>query len=90
MDLSQLTGHIWLDGEMVRYGDRKSLRALRDRMAIVFQQYNLFQNMTVMRNVTITPIKVMRPNASGFRSSRRCSKGHLLRRVMLQLQALKR
>ena len=27
-------------------------------MAIVFQQYNLFQNMTVMANVTIAPIKI--------------------------------
>ena len=27
-------------------------------MAIVFQQYNLFQNMDVMRNVTITPIMI--------------------------------
>jgi polar amino acid transport system ATP-binding protein len=29
-------------------------------MAIVFQQYNLFQNMDVMRNVTIAPIKIKR------------------------------
>ncbi len=27
-------------------------------MAIVFQQYNLFQNMDVMRNVTIAPVKI--------------------------------
>lgn len=27
-------------------------------MSIVFQQYNLFQNMTVMRNVTIAPVKI--------------------------------
>ncbi len=29
-------------------------------MAIVFQSYNLFQNMTVLDNVTIAPIKVKR------------------------------
>jgi polar amino acid transport system ATP-binding protein len=29
-------------------------------MAIVFQQYNLFQNMDVMRNVTIAPVKIQR------------------------------
>jgi polar amino acid transport system ATP-binding protein len=33
---------------------------VRDRAAIVFQQYNLFQNMTVLRNTTIAPIKVKR------------------------------
>ena len=27
-------------------------------MAIVFQQYNLFQNMDVMRNVTIAPVQI--------------------------------
>ena len=37
---------------------RRSLRAARDRMAIVFQQYNLFQNMSVLRNVTIAPVKI--------------------------------
>lgn len=57
-------GEVYVAGEIVDYGSRKSLRALRDRMAIVFQQYNLFQNMTVMRNVAIAPIKIKkRPRA---------------------------
>ena len=62
-------GQVWLDGEMVRYGDRKSLRALRDRMAIVFQQYNLFQNMNVMRNVTIAPIKIKKQDPEKVRET---------------------
>ena len=57
-------GEIFVGGEKVDYGDRKSVRALRDHMSIVFQQYNLFQNMTVMRNVTIAPVKIKkRPRA---------------------------
>ena len=41
-----------------------SLRAARDRMAIVFQQYNLFQNMSVLGNITIAPVKIKgRPRA---------------------------
>ena len=51
-------GDVFLAGEKINYRDRKSLRALRDKMSIVFQQYNLFQNMNVMRNVTIAPIKI--------------------------------
>lgn len=51
-------GEVRLDGETVDYGSRRSVRALRDRAAIVFQQYNLFRNMTVLRNVTITPLKI--------------------------------
>ena len=51
-------GDVVVAGQQVDYNDRKSLRALRDKMSIVFQQYNLFQNMTVLRNVSIAPIKV--------------------------------
>jgi len=53
-------GTVKIGGETVDYGRRASVRAMRDRVAIVFQQYNLFQNMDVMRNVTISPIKVKR------------------------------
>jgi len=42
-----------LDGKPIDYNSTASVRAARDRMAIVFQQYNLFQNMDVLRNVTI-------------------------------------
>jgi polar amino acid transport system ATP-binding protein len=49
-----------LDGKPIDYRSTASVRAARDRMAIVFQQYNLFQNMDVMRNVTIAPIKIKR------------------------------
>jgi polar amino acid transport system ATP-binding protein len=52
------SGEVTLDGRAIDYASRKSLRETRNRMAIVFQQYNLFQNMTVMRNVTIAPIKI--------------------------------
>jgi polar amino acid transport system ATP-binding protein len=53
-------GEVLIDGGRVDYRDRRSLRAARDRMAIVFQQYNLFQNMDVLRNVTIAPVKIKR------------------------------
>jgi polar amino acid transport system ATP-binding protein len=57
-------GDVVLDGEPIRYGTAASMRAARDKMAIVFQQYNLFQNMDVMRNVTIAPVKIKgRPRA---------------------------
>lgn len=53
-------GRVALDGTIVDYASRASLRAARDRFAIVFQQYNLFQNMTALRNVTIAPTIVKR------------------------------
>ncbi len=51
-------GTVHLEGRLLDYGSRAALRQLRDRFAIVFKQYNLFQNMDVLRNVTIAPIKV--------------------------------
>ena len=51
-------GEVVIAGDRVDYENRRSLRSLRERMSIVFQEYNLFQNMTVMRNVTVAPIKI--------------------------------
>ena len=53
-----ISGTVLIDGQAIDYGKPASIRAARDRMAIVFQQYNLFQNMDVMRNVTIAPVKI--------------------------------
>jgi polar amino acid transport system ATP-binding protein len=52
------SGRVCLDGVPISYANKKALREARDRFAIVFQQYNLFQNMTALRNVTVAPIKV--------------------------------
>lgn len=54
------SGHVEVDGRKIDYGSSQAVKAARDQMAIVFQQYNLFQNMSVMRNVTLAPIKIKR------------------------------
>ncbi len=56
--LPPIAGQVRIDGQVLDYKDREQLRRIRSQMAIVFQQYNLFQNMTVLDNVTIAPIKV--------------------------------
>ncbi|MCP5152554.1 MAG: amino acid ABC transporter ATP-binding protein [Ectothiorhodospiraceae bacterium] len=72
-------GEVWLDGSRLDYADRKALTAARARLAIVFQQFNLFQNMTALDNVTVTPVKIRRePKASA-----RARGEALLRRVGL-------
>ena len=53
-------GNVQIGGERVDYAHKKSLKTLRSHMSIVFQQYNLFQNMNVLRNVTIAPIKIQK------------------------------
>jgi len=58
--LPPTSGSVTLDGQPIDYGSPRAIRALRDRCAIVFQQYNLFQHMTVLRNVMIAPVKIKR------------------------------
>lgn len=51
-------GEVRVGGEPINYGNAKSVRKVRDRMAIVFQQYNLFQNMDALLNVTLAPVRI--------------------------------
>jgi polar amino acid transport system ATP-binding protein len=55
-------GSIALDGDVVNFRNPKSVRMIRDRIAIVFQQYNLFQNMSALQNVMIAPVKIKKRN----------------------------
>jgi polar amino acid transport system ATP-binding protein len=61
-------GQVVLAGAPIAYADRASLRAARDRMAIVFQSFNLFQNMTVLGNVTVAPLRVKRRDSGVVRA----------------------
>jgi len=56
--LPPAAGTVRLDGREIDYRNKASLRDVRSRIAIVFQQYNLFQNMDTLANVTIAPVKV--------------------------------
>jgi len=73
MGLTPCTGgEVVLDGQPIAYGSAASVRAARDKMAVVFQQYNLFQNMDVMRNVTIATVKIKgRPRAEAEQDATR-------------------
>jgi polar amino acid transport system ATP-binding protein len=52
-------GAVRLDGQTLDYGSAPALSALRRRMGIVFQQFNLFQNMTALANITLAPIRTL-------------------------------
>ncbi len=51
-------GHVIVNGTEVNYKSPSALKSMRDTMAMVFQQFNLFQNMSVLRNVMIAPLKI--------------------------------
>ncbi|MBF1156207.1 MAG: amino acid ABC transporter ATP-binding protein [[Eubacterium] sulci] len=48
-------GEIYIDGELVT---ENNLRAVRTKTAMVFQNFNLFNNLTVLKNITAAPINV--------------------------------
>jgi len=50
-------GTIWFEGEDVS-DPRVNARAVRRRIGVVFQAYNLFPHMTVLENVVLAPRKV--------------------------------
>ena len=52
-------GEIVLDGERVS-GRGVNVNALRQDIGIVFQSFNLFPHKTVMQNITLGPIKVLK------------------------------
>ena len=52
-------GRIVVEGQEIT-GDRVDVNTIRRRIGIVFQAFNLFPHMTVLRNVTLSPIKVLR------------------------------
>ena len=58
-------GEVWVDGVAV-HDPKADLRALRARVGIVFQSFNLFPHLTVERNVTLGPVivKGMAPDAA--------------------------
>jgi len=50
-------GPIWLDGEEIT-DPRVDQDAVRHRIGVVFQAYNLFPHMTVLENITLAPRRV--------------------------------
>ncbi|MBQ8391332.1 MAG: amino acid ABC transporter ATP-binding protein [Clostridia bacterium] len=52
-------GHIYFDD--IDVTDHKTdLNMIRRRMGMVFQQFNLFPHMTVLRNMTLAPMKLLK------------------------------
>ena len=50
-------GHIYIDG-MDLMDKKTDINKIRERIGMVFQHFNLFPNMTVLENLTLSPIMV--------------------------------
>lgn len=51
------SGHIYIDG-MDLMDKNTDINKVRERVGMVFQHFNLFPNMTVLDNITLSPIMV--------------------------------
>lgn len=52
-------GHIYFEGTDIM-APKTDINKMREKMGMVFQQFNLFPHMTVLRNMTIAPIKLLK------------------------------
>ena len=52
------SGEILFEGQSVMHAKGKALNELRERMGMVFQQFNLFSNLSVLDNITLAPMIV--------------------------------
>jgi polar amino acid transport system ATP-binding protein len=51
-------GALAVDGQALRHGDAKAMRALRQHVGMIFQNFNLFPHLSVGRNVMLAPTLV--------------------------------
>ena len=63
------SGEIWIEGELIRMvrkngvtvpADRRQVQRIRRRVAMVFQQFNLWAHMSVLQNVMLAPMHVLK------------------------------
>ena len=50
------SGHVYIDGQELNA--RNKTKLVRDSMSMVFQQFNLYPHMTVLKNLTLAPTKL--------------------------------
>jgi len=77
-------GEIRIDGELLPE-EGKELARLRAQVGMVFQSFNLFAHKTVLENVTLGPMKVLKKSKSEARDSAM----KILERVGVEDQAAK-
>ena len=51
------SGEIWFEGQQIT-ADKVNLNLIRRHMGMVFQNFNLFNNLSIMDNITLAPVKL--------------------------------
>ena len=72
-------GALAVDGQALKHGDAKAMRALRQHVGMIFQNFNLFPHLSVGRNVMLAPTLVKKTSGADVEARAR----KLLERVGL-------
>ncbi|MCM1185195.1 MAG: amino acid ABC transporter ATP-binding protein [Lachnoclostridium sp.] len=51
------SGEIWFDGQNIT-DTKTDINEVRRHMGMVFQHFNLFHNLTIMKNITLAPVEL--------------------------------
>ncbi len=51
------SGEIWFDGKLIT-DPKVDIDKVREHMGMVFQNFNLFNNLSIMDNITLAPVKL--------------------------------
>ncbi len=51
------SGEIWFDGQLIT-DPKVNIDKVREHMGMVFQNFNLFNNLSIMDNITLAPVKL--------------------------------
>ena len=57
-------GALQVDGQPLKHGDAKAMRALRQHVGMIFQGFNLFPHLSVGRNVMLAPTLVKQTDST--------------------------
>ena len=57
-------GSLLVDGLPLKHGDAKAMRALRQHVGMIFQNFNLFPHLSVGKNVMLAPTLVKQTDAA--------------------------
>ena len=78
-------GELWLNGEKVTPSNKGELYSLRERVGMIFQDFNLFDHLTAQENVSIalTKVKGMSRRDASLRAMMELERVGLTRRAAL-------
>lgn len=52
-------GEVYIEGKLCEFENNEVMKDIRTKMGFVFQHFNLFPHMTILKNLTLAPVKVL-------------------------------